>query len=308
MKQKFIDKRFSEDRLATIAQANAIIQDYDRQGLTLTLRQLYYRFVAKGLIPNTMRSYKNLGTLIDTGRQAGLIDWSAIEDRTRNVAFPAAWGSPEEIVEAVARQYQEDLWRAQPNHVEVWIEKEALVGVIQPICARLRVPYFACRGYVSQSEAYASGRRFFDKLRRHDKQRVVILHFGDHDPSGIDMTRDVLDRLRMFSEAGYQIEVRRLALNMEQIEEYGPPPNPAKITDSRFESYAARFGDESGELDALDPAVIQDLVRRNVEPLRDRSKWEEAAKEESENRERLRTVSERWGDVCDMVDGLRDQP
>ena len=98
--------------------------------------------------------------------------------------------------------------------------------VEKPVAERLRVPYFACRGYVSQSESFAAGVRFADHFRR--RQTPIVFHLGDHDPSGIDMTRDNADRLHLF--AGQRVEVRRLALNMEQIEEFNPPPNPAKET------------------------------------------------------------------------------
>lgn len=119
MREKFVNIAFREGSLAVIGQANQIIQDYQRRGFTLTLRQLYYQFVSRDLIPNKQTEYKRLGKIINDGRMAGLIDWSAIEDRTRNVRKPAAWASPGAIIDAVADQYQEDLWRGQQHYVEV---------------------------------------------------------------------------------------------------------------------------------------------------------------------------------------------
>lgn len=272
MREAFIDKKFKPTSLAIIQHANDIIAEYQAAGYVLTLRQLYYQFVARDLIENSQRSYKRLGSVINDGRMAGYIDWNAIEDRTRNLERNAHWSSPAEGIEALRDQYRIDMWANQPNRVEVWIEKEALIGVIEGVCTELDVPYFACRGYVSQSEQYRAGLRARSFYNR-QSQDTIILHFGDHDPSGIDMTRDNDDRLSLF--AGYRgaPEVVRVALNMDQIEEYDPPPNPAKVTDSRFEKYLMDYGSESWELDALEPSVIDGLIRDHVGRYRDEAKW-----------------------------------
>lgn len=276
MKEQFIQKNFRDKSLALINAANEIIDEYRAQGFTLTLRQLYYQFVARDLIPNTMRSYKSLGNTINDARLAGLIDWLSIEDRTRNVVSLAHWDSPADIISTCRDQYRRDLWADQARRVEVWIEKEALTGVIDRVCRKLDVPYFACRGYVSQSEQWRAYQRSLD-------DDILILHFGDHDPSGIDMTRDNDDRLnRVF---GGNVEMRRVALNMNQVEQYNPPPNPAKQTDSRFESYAQEFGDESWELDALEPSVINDLIEKEVLAERNDDIWQDSLDEQESERE-----------------------
>jgi len=290
--ERFVSRNFSINSRMVIQHANKIIADYQAAGFKLTLRQLYYQFVARGLIPNKQSEYKKLGSIVNDGRLAGLIDWSAIEDRTRNVEFIPSWSSPARIVRGAADGYQEDLWRNQDYHVEVWIEKEALFGVIEPACLELRVPHFACRGYVSQSEAYDAGKRF----RRMTAKDIVVVHLGDHDPSGIDMTRDIEERVSMF--AGRPVTIRRIALNMDQIEEHNPPPNPAKATDSRFEGYLALHGDESWELDALDPTLIDTLIRDEIEQYIDRERWEEAEAQESENKERLDEAAKNWPNVA----------
>jgi len=303
MKQAFIDKNFHINSLAIIKQAERIMNEYAEQGFVLTLRQLYYQFVARGILPNKQTEYKRLGSIINDARLAGYLDWDMIEDRTRNLISPPAWSSPQQIIRAVADQYQEDLWRTQDYRPEVWIEKEALVGVVVPICQELRLPYVACRGYFSQSEQYAAGRRFRDYARR--GQRVIILHLGDHDPSGIDMTRDNQDRQHMFSGYG-RVEVKRLALNMDQIEQYNPPPNPAKETDARFAGYRDEYGDESWELDALEPQVISNLIRDAVDEIRDTDRWEETEREEQAHKRQLELVEENWGEVVDFVENKDD--
>lgn len=292
-KERFDFSSFRPAGLKVVEQANTIIASYRAQGLTLTVRQLYYRFVAAGLIENTQRSYKNLASIIDLGRKRGKIDWSAIEDRTRNVERPAAWDSVESIVEAIAAQYKEDPWAEQDYKVEVWVEKEALVGVVEQACRDLRVPFLACRGYLSQSEAYGAGKRF--QKAKLDGYKPVIFHLGDHDPSGIDMTRDNAKRVREFS--GGSVEVIRLGLNMEQVEQYGPPPNPAKETDSRFEGYRDEYGDESWELDALEPAVLIDLIQTAVRGRIDFAKWDAHMEKEQEKRDALADAADNWSGV-----------
>jgi len=295
--ETFIERNFEEKSLKIIKQADAICREYQSQGYTLTLRQLYYQFVARGWIPNKQTEYNKLGTLISNARLAGLIDWSVIEDRTRNLEKLASWDSPADILTACANQFRYDRWDTQDTYCEVWIEKEALVGVIQRVCDEYRVPYFACRGYSSQSEQYSAGKRF---ARLHDEgKHVVIFHLGDHDPSGLDMTRDNLDRLRMFVKADenddlWHPEVRRLALNMDQVRQYNPPPNPAKQTDSRFEGYISKFGEQSWELDALNPTIIGELLRRNITSLIDEGAWEQAKEREQKARDQLLSVANNW--------------
>ena len=282
------DKRFTPSSQVVITQANRIIVEYQEQGFILTLRQLYYQFVARDLLANTLRNYKRLGNIINDARMAGVVDWNSIEDRTRNLAQLAHWEGPAEIVSACASQFRVDRWANQERRPEVWIEKEALVGVIAGVCNELRVPYFACRGYVSQSEQWRAGCRHRDHIDA--GQQPLVLHLGDHDPSGIDMTRDNRDRLSTFAEAG--VEVQRLALNMDQVEEHSPPPNPAKVTDSRYDHYRALYGPDSWELDALEPRMLVALVTQAVLEVRDESLWQESGELEEQGRERLRDIAD----------------
>ncbi|WP_026793181.1 hypothetical protein [Pleomorphomonas oryzae] len=297
MKKKFVDKVFRRSSIDIIDKANEIISEYQDQGFTLTLRQLYYQFVSRDLIKNQQTEYKRLGQIVSDARLAGLIDWNAIEDRTRFLRSHSSWSTPASYLNAAG--YAEDLWASQPFYAEVWIEKDALVGVIQPVCEELRLPYFACRGYTSQSELYEAGRRLASRSR--GGKRVIILHLGDHDPSGIDMTRDITDRVSMF--AGFSsIDIRRLALNWEQVEEYSPPPNPAKDTDSRHAAYVEQFGDSSWELDALDPNVISDLIRDEIDNERDQDAWDEAERQEEATRDHLQAFADRFDELSRYID------
>lgn len=298
MKRRYRDINLSPGSLAIVQRANQIIAEYQELGYVLTLRQLYYRFVAGGFIPNKDSEYDRLGSIIGKARYAGLVDWDAIEDRTRNLGANSHWDEPADIIDAAARGYAIDKWQDQDNLVEVWVEKEALAGIVSQVCRELDVNWMACRGYMSASEMRVAALRMIE-AERDEARNTIILHLGDHDPSGIDMTRDIQDRLREFCEAHGQAgpAVRRIALNMDQVDAYQPPPNPAKLTDSRCAGYMARFGDESWELDALPPNDLADLIRNTVAEYRDDERFEAMRQREAEERENLTRCSEQWEDV-----------
>jgi hypothetical protein len=191
------------------------------------------------------------------------------------------------------------MWARQKYRPEVWIEKDALVGVIEDVCSRLDVPYFSCRGYTSQSEMWVGGQRIGQWAKRAKRQTPVIFHFGDHDPSGKDMTRDIVDRLEMFMGG---VKLERLALNMNQIEQYHPPPNPAKTTDSRAEAYIAEFGNDSWELDALEPKVITALIEKSVKALIDKKIWKEDEGRLATEKELLEAAATHWDRIADDLE------
>lgn len=276
MKLRYKSFRFGDPVLLMIEKANEIIAEYDEQGYELTLRQLYYQFVARDLIPNKQTEYKKLGSIINDGRLAGMISWASIVDRTRNLMGNQHWDSPSQRVRAAAGGYRIDKWAAQVYRVEVWIEKDALVGVIANVCSRNDVDYFSCRGYTSQSEMWAAGRRLKGYIA--EGQKPVIIHLGDHDPSGIDMTRDIKERLTLFANAS--ITVERIALNMNQVRKYKPPPNPAKLSDTRSKPYIKQFGSSSWELDALEPKAIEQLVEETILGYRAQAAWDSEIKNE----------------------------
>lgn len=287
MKEYYITKKFRAASLNIIAQANEIISEYEEQGYSLTLRQLYYQFVARGLLENSKRSYDNLGGLINNARLAGMINWLSIEDRTRNLSKRPSWDSPAKIINSCATQFKLDRWLDQETYCEVWIEKEALIGVIENVCNRWDVPFFACRGYTSQSEQWRAGKRLADKFNSF--KEIHIFHLGDHDPSGIDMTRDNQVRLSMFAEEN--VNVHRLALNMDQVTLFNPPPNPTKFTDTRSVEYVQNYGNESWELDALQPSYIEGLIEENITGILDMDIWEETISREEEMKRKILKIS-----------------
>jgi hypothetical protein len=292
MKQAYIAKRFNRSSLEVIAKAEEICNDYARQGLDLTIRQLYYQFVARDLIRNNQNEYKRIVQIMNDARMAGLIDWGHIVDRTRFLRGNSHWTNPADVLKSAAYGFMRDRWANQEERVEIWIEKDALVGVIQNPCETWDVPYFACRGYSSVSELRRAGLR----LARHERmgKHTTVIHLGDHDPSGIDMTRDIEDRLRIF---GSSVDVVRLALNMDQVEEYGPPPNPTKMTDSRSNGYVDLHGYECWELDALDPTTIQDMVEEKILEHLDRTQWDRDTAADEADQARLHRIADNWDRV-----------
>lgn len=278
-REQYISKNFSRQSYDLIDYMDALIEDYQAQGYVLTVRQLYYQLVARGVIENTLQSYKRTANLINDAKLAGLLDWDAIEDRTREFQVNPHWSDGSSIIRSAAHSYGQDMWTNQSCRVFVVIEKEALIGVLQGLCSKWDVPILAARGYPSGTVLRDFAERHLIPAIEAD-QHVQVLHLGDHDPSGIDMTRDLIERLQLFTRS-YLTEdnLDRIALTMDQVEEIRPPENPAKTTDSRFASYRRQYGTSSWELDALTPQYLNQLVGDHIEQWVDLSCWEEKHRE-----------------------------
>jgi len=262
MKDRFIDKQFRKKSLERIQQINAIINEYMESSYSLTIRQVYYQLVSRDIIPNKQSEYGKISALVTDARRAGLIDWNAIEDRTRYIRRRNHYASPGEAVRDSAYMYGTDLWSDQEHYVEVWVEKDALIGIVQQAAARYDVTSFSCRGYTSDSAIYSAAQRIRAQIDAGKKP--VILHLGDHDCSGVDMSRDILERLELFARKPGMIDLHRIALNMDQIQTFKPPVNPAKESDSRYAAYVSRYGVNSWELDALPPEVLTQIIEDNI--------------------------------------------
>lgn len=276
-KIEYIERRFKKQSVAIIDAANKYLDEYARKGFDMTSRQIFYKFASMDLIPNTDVWYRKIKETISNARLAGLIDWSSVVDRTRFLRINGHWNTPKEMLESAAEQYQINMWDRQSFYVEVWIEKDALVGMIESVCREYDVPYFSCRGYSSQSAMWRAGLRMIEATEAGKK--AMVLYLGDHDPSGIDMTRDIFDRLKIFvSHHSNEIpKIKRIALTKKQIDEYSLTSNPTKFKDSRAGSYISEFGRKSWELDALDPEVMSDLIRSNLDKLINKNIWKSDA-------------------------------
>ena len=316
-KIQYVEKRFNASTREIIDIADAILEEYQDEGLDLTVRQLYYQFVSRDYFPedrkwvqvkgtgkwrkdpkgtkNDEPNYKWISTIISKARLAGLIDWKMIKDRTRNLKTNYHNIDPGEAVQDALDQFLLNKWDNQPYRPEVWIEKDALIGVIEDTCKELDVPYFACKGYNSQSEMWRASMRLINHIE--NGQTPVIIYLGDHDPSGIDMTRDIDDRNMRFVSHHINnevIKIDRIALTWEQIQEYDPPPNPSKETDPRGKGYIEEYGESSWELDALEPRVMRDLIRETVDNYTDPDQLQKTIDQEDEYRDTLQKVVDNW--------------
>lgn len=290
MKEAFIEVNFRSESLNLLDMCNGIIDAYQAQNLRLTLRQLYYQMVSRNIIPNTQRSYKNLGKLVSQGRLAGVIDWDAIEDRLRIPHRVPEWASPADVLDAAISGYSLRRWASQPRHVELWCEKDALAGVITPLAELYHITLMVNRGNSSQSAMKQGAERLLDAWA--DNKEITILYIGDLDPSGEDMVRDVEDRLRLLSRDDPQFEVVKLAITPDQIAQYNPPPNPVKMSDSRAAKFVEKHGYSSYEADALPPDILSATISESMALLIDWDAWDSVIEDEDQDKALLELAKE----------------
>lgn len=364
MKATYLHRDFPPAHLAIIDQANQVLAQRRRDGFaTMTLREVYYQFIARDLFPDDRRfwwdrvankwvrdkegtnqqstknaqpNYKWLGALLVDARMAGLIDWSSLADNVRSPDVGGdGYADVPEYASGIGSDYSRSTWEAQPFWIEVWVEKDAQVGIVRRVVSRWRLTSFACRGNVSSSAIYQAATRLTEKIEA--GKQVVVLHLGDHDPNGIDMSRDNEDRLaRMMlvnlghdpndvdeaitgeyvdtlwdsaadwmpdGNTGQLFTFRRIGLNLDQIRAFNPPPSPAKITDSRARSYIERFGQDSWELDALTPQALAAIITENVSEFFDQDAFDAITDEEEQERQSLMQIADRWDEVADVLGG-----
>lgn len=290
---KYRDINFKPDTLARIVQMNRILSEYKGR---VSVRQLYYRLVSAGLIPNEPQEYDKVQAILTNARYAGLIDWDAIEDRNREPLKARDWPTGRAALDETVEAFRLDRWLGQPFYVELWVEKAALAGVLAPIGNDYHVTLMVNRGYSSASAMKESAARVI----YHNKptaaaphgRRPVILYIGDHDPSGEDMVRDIRDRLLEFGCPSW-LDVRKVALTMEQIEAHDPPlpPNPAKMKDVRAKGYVEKHGEFSWEVDSLPPPELDLLVRTTINAYIDKPTMEKVIAREAIIKTQIKTFA-----------------
>ncbi len=283
--QQFRSINFKAKARERIKQAQEILDEYDQK---LTARQVYYQFVSRGLLENNVKNYKNLTVLLTDARYAGIIDWEAIEDRGREPNTPSEWQNLEDLMDSALKAYRLPRWRDQPHYVELWVEKQALAGILQPLARKYHVTLMVNKGYSSASAMYDASQRMIEACGGWEasSRTPILFYLGDHDPSGEDMVRDIHERLTEFGVM--DLETRKLALNMPQIKQWSPPPNPAKITDSRAKAYIEKYGEESWELDALPPRELTRLIEAAFRTVVDMNLMERVIAQEEEDKSLLR--------------------
>lgn len=324
-----------------LTKVNEIINIYSQQGYQLTLRQLYYQLVTRNIVVNNSKEYDKLNNLITKGRLLGIVDWNAIVDRTRSPKLPYFNHNPEDAINDAYTQYRLDRQLNQKAYVELWVEKDALSAVLMRKTSHYHIHLMVNRGYSSTTAMYDSYNRILRAIE--DKRKAYILYLGDHDPSGLDMVRDIYDRIvRMLANqpSGVQklidenyeefgidellnkwmdkiyefqemceeeykgttinysqeclayifenFEIRHIGLTTEQVRQYNPPPNPAKMTDPRADWYVSKFGRTSWEVDALEPAVLHQIIDDNINQLIDIKQFNAMLEKEKVEKEILK--------------------
>jgi hypothetical protein len=257
----------------------AVAARYER----MSVRQLYYLLVAARVIPKTEAAYKRVCDFSAQMRIDGSLPYRKIADghRTRQEVY--AHDGLTEALESAQHHYRRNYWTNQPRLIEVWSEKDALSGVIRPVCDRYGVTYVACRGFPSITLRYESAQVF-----REAGKSVRIFYLGDHDASGRAISDNLEAELR---QHGADVRVTRVALEPEQIDTYALPTRPGKASDSRQARFAATYGNASVELDALPPAVLTRLVEEAIEGEIDWASWKEVGRVEALERETFNSIA-----------------
>lgn len=257
--------------VAKIEAAREILSEYR----PMTVRQVYYQLVSRQVIKNSKGSYDSLCNDLVKARQQGLISWDWIDDRLRRPRKVSMWDSLSCFAETAIAAYRRNVWMEQSGLLEVWLEKDALSGIFEDVLNPYGVTLNVGRGYDGWTSIYKAS------LRYRDIDDVVILYFGDFDPSGEDMARSLRDRLAFFQASP---KIIKRALRYEDIARYKLPPDYAKKSDSRAKNFIAKYGDVSVELDALPIEVLKQRIVEGVEEYMDIEALQLV--KESEDRER----------------------
>ena len=282
-KIRYVDSTMQHTTRELLDKMIPIIESYEDKGYRLTVSQLYYQLVARIVIANALSSYQRVSKVTTLGRMQGFIDWDTIVDRVRVPMMPNEFDSMGSFVMAVKNSYRSYRWQEQDHYVEVMVEKEALAGILEPITRQYHVSLLVNKGYASASAMHEVAMRLEVQEGEEDKS-CHILYLGDHDPSGIDMVRDIQDRLATF---GRHPEIERVALTYDQIKQYSLPPNPAKKSDPRAKRYYEQYGNKSWELDALDPEVLSNVLETAIQGHMDLGRYNETIRREDRERKAL---------------------
>ncbi len=243
---------------------DAIIETFARLGGPLTVRQIYYQILSRGLVSNVKNGYQKVARILRIMRKDGTIEYSDIADRSTPTYQVATWGSPRALIDADIRDYRRDLWlHMDTQEPSIWIEKDAIAGVLKPLTDEYRVELIALRGYASLTHLHG----FYGDL---------VYYLGDHDPSGENILETCEYELP-------DVEFTKLAILPEDIERFNLPPLPAKKADPRYGQFTANHGDACVELDALPPDELCRRVKEAIERHIDWDEWNrEIGIEESE--------------------------
>lgn len=295
MRTKFREIRLSKKNKVKLEIINSIIQEYADDDYKMTLRQLYYQLVSRDIIPNLQAEYGKISKLLVEGRMGGIVNWEAIEDRLRKPDIPYWNLNPKEAIEDTVTQYRLNRQKDQKLYLEVWVEKDALSGVLRRVTKKYHVRLLVNRGYSSVTAVHDAYLRFKRQIDLGNDCK--ILYLGDHDPSGIDMIRDIDKRIKEMLKLDYQehkFNIEAIALTMKQINRFNLPKNPAKLTDPRAKWYLNEFGTSSWEVDALDPKTLNTLLTNHIKRNINIKTYMKVLQQEETDKNKLINLSENF--------------
>ncbi len=250
----------------------------------MTVRQVFYQLVSLGVIDKTEKEYKNtVCRLVKDMRLEHSIPFGWIADNTRWMRKPRTYSGLREVLEAAIETYRRSIWQDANCYIEIWLEKDALAGVLYQITAEWDVPLMVTRGYPSITYLYEAAEAICERGKP-----TYLYYFGDRDPSGVDIPRNVEDRIREFAP-DIPIHFECVAVTEEQIQTLNLPTRPTKSSDSR----AKNFEGESVEVDAIPPRQLRQLVRNCIEAHVDLAEFERIKRVEEQERLTLATLARR---------------
>jgi hypothetical protein len=232
----------------------AILDQFVEHRPRLTIRQIFYLCEVGGYVPKTEGGYRQVQYQLREMRRTGIVPYGWIADNTRWKIKPRTFNGLTEAINHWQVAYRRDLWSEQEVHVEIWVEKDALAGVINPITQQYDVPLFVARGFSSLTFAYEAA----EEIKAIGKP-AYIYHFGDFDPSGVCAAGKIREEL---IQHGAPVMFERVAVTEEQINHWSLPTRGVKKTDTRAGQWPYPF---SCELDAIPPQKLRDLVQEYIE-------------------------------------------
>jgi hypothetical protein len=247
----------------------------------------YKMFVLKLIADMSRKSMVAIYRLLKESREDGTIPWEWIVDETRQLERTASWGNPAEFVRDMRRAYRRDFWNQQPHRVEVWSEKGTVRGVIAPVLDEYGVGFRVLHGFTSATEAYGVA-------QDDDGRTLNVLYVGDWDPSGLCMSELDLPK-RMEKYGGSHVDLRRIALRIDDVQALPSFPANDKRKDPRHAWFVQHYGDQCWELDAMDPRDLRTRVEQEIKKLIEPVAWERREVVNKAEQESLQEVLDRWG-------------
>jgi hypothetical protein len=272
-------KRSRSTKAEVEARREALLDIID-DGKPMTVRQVFYQATVRGLVEKAESGYQKVQTDLTLMRRAGELPYNWLADNTRWQRKPRTFNGVEEALQDTARFYRKNLWANADCYVEVWLEKDALSGVILPVTAMFDVPLMVARGYASLSFLYSAA-EYINQL----DVPTYIYHLGDFDPSGVNAGEKIEETLRELAPDAW-IYFERIAVTPAQINKWDLPTRPTKASDTRSKG----FGAISVELDAIEPNLLRGLVQAAIETNLPAHKYEILKAAEASERELLASL------------------